>query len=238
MLKIKYIASVSFGKDSLAMLLKLLEKNYKLDEIIFYDTGMEFKAIYNIRDKVKLLLESKNIKFTELKPDVSFIDRILNIEVHKKNGTIQQGYGLCDGKCRWGTELKNRTIKKYLSSKYQKDYLEYVGIARDETLRIEKANKKNKLLPLVKWEMTEQQCLENCYSKGYYWEENGIRLYDILDRVSCWCCANKNKKELENMRIFLPEYYLRYIDMLKQIKANNKKGIVVENAKKKFMKLF
>lgn len=47
----KYIASVSFGKDSLAMLLLILEKNKPLDEVIFYDTGMEFQAIYNIRDK-------------------------------------------------------------------------------------------------------------------------------------------------------------------------------------------
>lgn len=41
----KYIASVSFGKDSLAMLLMLIEKRYKLDEVVFYDTGMEFQAI-------------------------------------------------------------------------------------------------------------------------------------------------------------------------------------------------
>lgn len=31
----RYIASVSFGKDSLAMLLILIEKGYKLDEVIF-----------------------------------------------------------------------------------------------------------------------------------------------------------------------------------------------------------
>lgn len=220
------------------MLLKMLEENYKLDEVIFFNTEMEFKAIYDIRDKIKPLLESKNITFTELKSDTSFTDKMFNIKVCKKDGTSQQGYGLCGGKCRWGTTLKNRIIKKYLKEKYQKDYSEYIGIALDETKRIERAKQQKKLLPLVEFEMTEKQCLEYCYSKGYYWKENNIRLYDIFDRVSCWCCANKNKKELENMRIFLPEYYLKYIDMLKQIKANNKKGIVVEKAKKQFIKLF
>jgi len=39
--------SVSGGKDSTAMILKLIEDRYPLDEVIFYDTGMEFKAIYN-----------------------------------------------------------------------------------------------------------------------------------------------------------------------------------------------
>ena len=55
----KHIASVSFGKDSLAMLLRLIEENKPLDEVVFYDTGMEFQAIYNIRDKVKTLLKAK-----------------------------------------------------------------------------------------------------------------------------------------------------------------------------------
>lgn len=58
----KYIASVSFGKDSLAMLLMLIEKKYKLDEIIFYDTGMEFKAIYEIRDKIKRIIRKNRNK--------------------------------------------------------------------------------------------------------------------------------------------------------------------------------
>ena len=57
----KYIASVSFGKDSLAMLLIILNnpKKYPLDEVVFYDTGMEFKAIYDIRDSILLILKEK-----------------------------------------------------------------------------------------------------------------------------------------------------------------------------------
>ncbi len=64
----KYIASVSFGKDSLAMLLLLLERHEPLDEVIFYDTGMEFEAIYTIRNHIKNLLVRNHIKYTELKP--------------------------------------------------------------------------------------------------------------------------------------------------------------------------
>ena len=45
-----HIASVSWGKDSLAMLLTLIAKGYPLDEVVFYDTGMEFQAIYDTRD--------------------------------------------------------------------------------------------------------------------------------------------------------------------------------------------
>lgn len=86
--------------------------------------------------------------------------------------------------------------------------------------------------------MTEADCLEYCHSKDFRWLEDGIELYSVLDRVSCWCCANKNKKELENMRLHLPKYYLKNIDLLKQIKENNKKGIVVKKARQQFMKMF
>lgn len=147
----KYIASISFGKDSLAMLLKLIELNYPLDEAVFYDTGMEFKAIYDIRDKVKNLLKENRIKYTELNPKEPFLYKMLSKEVHKRDGTIQYGYGVCGGICRWGTSEKNNTISKYLKSQYGQDYKEYIGIAADESKRIERERNQHKLLPLVDW---------------------------------------------------------------------------------------
>ena len=44
MVGMKHIASVSFGKDSLAMLLRLVEEKWPLDIVLFYDTEMEFEA--------------------------------------------------------------------------------------------------------------------------------------------------------------------------------------------------
>ena len=59
--------------------------------------------------------------------------------------------------------------------------------------------------------MTEQDCLDYCHSKGWFWLENtelgAVDLYSILDRVSCWCCCNKNLKELKNIYIHLPNYW-------------------------------
>lgn len=203
----KYIASCSFGKDSLAMVLRLIEENEPLNEVVFYNTGMEFKAIYNIRDKILPLLKQKNIKYTELKPKDSFEYTMFDKPVKKRNGTISKGYSWCGGRCRWGTTEKNKTITKYLKDKYGNEYREYIGIASDEIKRVEKARAKHKLLPLVEFGMTESDCLKYCYDKGYYWEENGVELYSLLNRVSCWCCSNKNMKELENYYKFLPEYW-------------------------------
>lgn len=72
--------------------------------------------------------------------------------------------------------------------------------------------------------MTEQDCLQYCYQHGIYWLQNGIRLYDILDRVSCVHCQNKNKKELRNIRHYLPDKW----DEFKTWQANIPYGYVTK----------
>jgi len=61
--------------------------------------------------------------------------------------------------------------------------------------------------------MTERDCLEYCYSRGYDWNENGVELYSVLDRVSCWACRNKNLRELKNMYLRLPDYWQKLKDI-------------------------
>ena len=207
----KYIASVSFGKDSLAMLLLLLEKHKPLDEVIFYDTGMEFAAIYDIRDAILPLLKNRGILYTELHPAYDFEYQMMARPVQGRKGGTHCGYSWCGGRCRWGTTDKLRALEYRCVGA-----CEYVGIASDETERLKKERKGHKVFPLAEWGKTEANCLLYCYDRGFEWREHGantpdgtIRLYDILDRVSCWCCANKNLRELRNIYRYLPDYWER-----------------------------
>lgn len=202
--KMKYIASVSFGKDSLAMLLLLIERKWPLNEVVFYDTGMEFSAIYHIKDKIKPMLDNLGIKFTELKPSMPFTDKMYNYWHKAKDGTLKWGYGWCGGLCRWGTTEKLTALNKYCKGATQ-----YVGIAADETKRLERLKIEGKISPLSQMGFTEKMCLNYCRSRGFNWKEGDIDLYDILSRVSCWCCRNKNLKELKNYKEYLPNYYKR-----------------------------
>lgn len=204
----KYIASCSFGKDSLAMVLLLIEMGYQLDEVIFFNTGMEFEAIYNVRDRLIPILEERGIKYTELEPQKPFLYNMLERPVESKQNGCHCGYGWCGGVCRWGTTEKNRIIDEYKAGINDEVY-EYVGIAADEAWRA-----KGKHYPLIDLGMTEAACLAYCWDRGWNWlerttatETGYIDLYKILDRVSCWCCSNKNRKELKNIYIFLPEYW-------------------------------
>lgn len=232
-----HIASVSFGKDSLAMLLLILdsEGQYPLDEVVFFDWGMEFQAIYNNRDKLIPILQEKGIKFTGLHYPTSFMYNFCEREVRKKNGTIQKGYSWCGGRTRWGTDRKQLTIKKYYKT-INREIVEYIGIAADEFERIPRARAKGQILPLVDANMTEKDALDFCCKKGYNWFEGNIDLYDIMDRVSCWCCKNNNLKELRNMYHYLPEYWNKLKEMQDKTcmpyknytKCGNKYGTVEE----------
>ncbi len=202
----KHIASVSFGKDSLCMLLMLIKEGAPLDEVVFYDTGMEFQAIYDTRDAVLPLLDKHGIAYKELTPDCPFLFKMFDKPVKGRTNGFHYGYSWCGGRCRWGTTDKLKTLDKYAE---ENDAIVYIGIAADEPERLAKSRKDYKRFPLAEAGITERDALQSCYAVGFEWLENGHRLYDLLDRVSCWCCANKNLRELRNIRRYLPEYWER-----------------------------
>ena len=55
----KHIVSFSGGKDSTAMLLRMLEKNMQVDEILFCDTGKDFPDMLDHIEKVKEYIKEK-----------------------------------------------------------------------------------------------------------------------------------------------------------------------------------
>lgn len=58
--------SLSGGKDSTAMLLKMLEIGMQIDLVLFCDTGLEFPELYSHLRKIE---ENTGIKITTVKSD-------------------------------------------------------------------------------------------------------------------------------------------------------------------------
>lgn len=108
-----FIANVSWGKDSTAMLHLLLDRGDQLDEVVFYDTGAEFDAVYAERDRMLPLLSERGVRYTELRPRRPFFFDMLAKTVRHRDGTESQGYGWCGGVCRWGTRAKADAIDRY-----------------------------------------------------------------------------------------------------------------------------
>ena len=194
----KQIVSFSGGKDSTWMLLEMLRRGERIDEVVFFDTGWEFPQMYRHVEKIKQMIKSKGITFTTLHPSKPF--EYWMFEHPKKDGL--KGWSWCGlHNCRWGTRFKTDAINKYLKNK--SDCIQCIGIAIDEPERLEKERRKNKRFPLVEWEITESECLQGCYSLGYDWDG----LYEELDRISCKFCAFKNLKELRNIYFKIPEVW-------------------------------
>ena len=175
------------------MVLRLIEEGRPLDRVVCFDTQLEFDCVYKVCDHIENICLSKGIEFIRVRSRENVFLTMLCKPVKD-----HYGYDWCGGRCRWATTSKVAAISKYV---HEGD-IEYIGIASDERGRM-----KDKVYPLIEWDMTERDCLAYCHDRGVYWYEGEIELYSILDRVSCWCCANKNLKELRAMYHYLPKYW-------------------------------
>lgn len=205
----KHIVSFSGGKDSTAMLLMMLEREKKIDEIIFCDTGKEFPQMYDHINKVEKCI---NRKITRLNEPGYFDHMMFDHVKTKGKHKGKRGYGWPYPRVRWCTAcLKRESFKKYVSDKYDKNYIKYIGIAFDELKRWDnnEDNRERIATPLVDWRMTEGMALKYCYDRGFDWGG----LYTHFDRVSCWCCPLQNQRDLFTLYNFYPELWNQLKDM-------------------------
>ena len=136
----KHIVSFSGGKDSTAMLLKMIEDKMQIDEILFCDAGCEFPDMLKHIDKVEKYIKRK---ITRIYPDHDFEYYLSKYK--KKSGKFQHidGLGWPGHTFRWCTgNLKTKIIDKYLKNKGE--YCSYLGIAFDEREIRKKASQANK----------------------------------------------------------------------------------------------
>lgn len=197
-----HVVSFSGGKDSTAMLLRMLELGMPVDEIIFCDTTVEFPQMYEHLDKVEQYIGRP---ITRLKAEHDYEYMLLEHDVKKRDGSRQRGYSFADMLSRWCTRyFKTSLIKRYFKSKgNDMTLVEYVGIAYDEPKRI-----KDKKYPLFDWQWTEADCLAYCLDKGFDWGG----LYEKYNRVSCWCCPLQNLKSLKFLRRDFPDLWAILLD--------------------------
>jgi 3'-phosphoadenosine 5'-phosphosulfate sulfotransferase (PAPS reductase)/FAD synthetase len=210
-----HVVSFSGGKDSTAMLLRMIEEKMPIDIILYCDTGLEFPEMEEHIDKVEKYIGRK---ITRLKSDKDFMyyaaEHERTVRSKKipgvKPGDITYGYGYPSPFSRWCTsKLKTDIIANYLRNLYEKyEVIEYVGIAYDEPHR-----ERDRVYPLITWKMTEADCLKYCYSHGFNWGG----LYEIWDRVSCWCCPLQSLDDLRKLKTYRPLLWDKLREMDKTI---------------------
>lgn len=180
----KRIVSFSGGKDSTAMLLRMIELKMPIDEIVFADTTFEFPELY---DYIKKVEKHIGRKITILRPDPELFKKWFYGKVTRgANEGKTRGFPLKAFPCWWTRESKIKPL-----AKFQKDAEEvYIGIAFDEQNRISKIKSKIKY-PLNEWKWTEQDCIDYLNKKNMF-----NCLYVNFDRLGCWHCPKQGIKSL------------------------------------------
>lgn len=231
-----HVVSFSGGKDSTAMLLRMIELGEHIDEVICCDTYKEFPAMYRHIEKVKKVVEDADIKFTELRAEKDFDYYLSEYMPKRKNPKLVglKGKGWATNRVRWCTaHLKVWVIRDYFKMlKEQYNIVQYIGLAIDEVHRLDREHNQdeNHKHPLVEWGWTEKDALEYCYSKGFDWEG----LYELFDRVSCWCCPLKSLEELRKLRKHFPDLWEELKDMDKRTWNQFKYNYSVEDLEIRF----
>ncbi len=176
------IVSFSGGKDSTAMLLRMIELNIPVDKIVFADTGFEFPELYEYIKKIEKHIGRK-VEFVY--PEKSFEEWFEGKVTRGKHKGERRGFPLRYFPCYWSREAKVKPLTK-IANKTDKVY---IGIAYDEQQRCQSEG--NLVYPLVEWRWTEQKCIDYLNNKNLF-----NPLYVNFDRLGCYFCQKQNEKSI------------------------------------------
>ena len=215
-----FVASCSFGKDSIATILLALENNEPLDRVVFADvvfdhergisgeTPEHIEWVYNTAIPK---LEQMGVKVDVVKSKKDYVS--LCNQVLKSGKNQGKCYGVQNSKpCYANSDLKIAPIRQYLNRlKRQYDVVQYVGIAIDEPKRLERLRGTNKVSLLEKYGYTEQDARVKC-------EEYGLLspCYQTDSRGGCFFCFNASIKRFIHIRKYYPSYWQAFKELYLQ----------------------
>ena len=211
------------------MLLRLLDEDYQVDGIIFFDTGWEFPEVHDHIAKVQKYIGRE---ITILHPEIPFIDWMFRREIVARKGPQKGkvhriGNGWPSIHRRWCTRIKVNALNSYAKSKYGKRFVQYVGFAADEIKRTgcgnacagEEKGGSHRMYPLIfEWDMDENDCLQYCYERFFDWGG----LYKHFGRVSCFCCPLQRIGELRILRRNFPDMWTKMLEWDKSMPGHNR----------------
>jgi len=185
---VKYIATISFGKDSTVMCDLLLKNGYPVDYIVFTDTLMEFPLMYEYKEKVsKYFKERYNKEVIVTKPKSTFEDWCFGtLESGELKGQVRGIPMVWTEPCYWRREAKVKPQDELF--KNIGEHKIYIGFTLDEANR--RMLDEKFLYPLIdEFKMTEQDCQAYLIN-----QEMQNPLYNYFSRTGCAICPAQSEK--------------------------------------------
>ena len=225
---VKHIVSWSGGKDSSAMLIRMVEEGMPIDDIVFIHVmatptlGGEFPEMYEYIHRMERYIDRK----------ITIVQSVLDFDTvfhrtYQKGKWVGNIYGFprtCGAWCN--SRLKIRTIHKHY--KTYGEHIRYIGLAADEPERIAKLEPFCRT-PLAEWGMTEQDCI------GFLKKRDMLNpLYQKFRRLGCWFCVKQSLGSLRVLRRDYPEYWAMLLEWDKESFRTFKPEYTVADLERRF----
>lgn len=199
----EHIASISYGKDSLAMLEVIHRYDLPLDRIIHVeimatpDIHADLPPMVEFKRKADEVIKKKyGLTVEHITAPKSYEEYFYSeYEWKSKNAGHIYGFPLQQG--NWcNSRLKVGPLRKA-----QGKAVVYIGIAVDEPKRFHNLSE-TKRSPLVEFGWTEKMCRDWCI-------ENGLLspIYKSALRGGCWFCHNQGVNQLRLLRKEYPDLW-------------------------------
>lgn len=211
----EYVAYISYGKDSLAMLEAIKILNYPLDRVVHTevwatdDIHADFPEMVDFKSKADGIIkerygiEVEHICAMKNGEKLTYEKQFYTKRIVKR---LQEEriYGFPIVLGAWcNSRLKVSPMNRLEKEMKNKKTVQYLGIACDEPERIARHSiNECKVMPLVDIEWDEAYCRKWC-------EENNLLspTYENADRGGCWFCHNQGVDQLRFLRKTYPNLW-------------------------------
>ena len=165
--KEKHIASVSFGKDSLATILLAVQHGEPLDEAVYCEVMFDKDISGEVPEHRDFIyntaiprLEGLGVKVVVLRSAKTYVDLFTGrITRGPKKGMVRS-FPIC-GRCAVQRDCKIRPIQRYQKT-LPPGTVQYIGIAWDEQERLLRLEDSRQVSLLAKYNFTEQDAWQLC----------------------------------------------------------------------------
>ena len=208
----RYLASCSFGKDSLAAILLAKKHGEPLDEAVYCEVMFDKTISGEVPEHRDFIytkgipaLERMGIKVTVLRGKKTYVDLFTGRITRGPKKGMLRSFPVC-GKCYVQRDCKLRPILRYQKT-LPPDTVQYIGIAKYEQERLLRLEGRQVSL-LEKYNCTEQDAKELCRQAGLL-----SPIYQFTNRGGCWFCPNAKRKELRHLYDHHPELWARMLEL-------------------------
>ena len=189
-----------------------MEHGEPLDEAVYcevmFDEGISGEVPEHrdfIYERAIPALERMGVKVRALRAEQTYMGLFTGQITRGPKKGLLRAFPIA-GRCAVQRDCKLKPIRQFQRT-LPPDTIQYIGIAKDETKRLQRLGK-GQLSLLEKYNCTEQEARQLCQRSGLL-----SPVYQFTDRGGCWFCPNAGRAELRHLYDHHPALWDRMLEL-------------------------